>query len=626
MSMGLLELLQGGDVESFNMQRGERSRPDLFAAELAEKNLRGVDLSGANLDKSDFTASDLSDATLVKASMTGIDGSGMKLVNALGLKVRLKEAWLDNADLSGADLSRANLSEACLEGSTGEDLALPGAKLREANVKGAQWKGADLAEAHLHKADFTGADLRSADFTEASGAEIVLDGARLDSAAAVGARFPGAQLKGTSAVGARFSAANLSGADLSGADFTNADLSGVNLTDAVVEGATFKGTIFADACLDGVDFTGVSLVGADLSGVDPTSLALSPAQLEDIAAIGIAVDPDVPLTFLELSAARLGDGVLVHWKNEEAEERFTLRFAVIRPGRTAVMGILPAREESVLATAMASVDGGCRIVAIRDRPGGVAGVCYAIDEDGQLSSAATASLGYEPCVRPIARGDGSDLLLWGLARRGPTLVLHRLDDEGFAPIRSAGVPTARGFLGRHQPVLACKGGVVMAVTDRGAGKPLRTPDGYPGRLSVGVAHEDQVLAVWLVQRRGDTPGGLRFSWLAVRGAPEVGVLSTKAGVTALDATSTPEGVEVVWVEAGEDGLDVPSTYRVLLPDGEPEKIAVDVQMADGVTFATSPGGRPWIVITTLRDEVVVLDEKAKEVARFTGGAPAGLSS
>jgi len=616
--MGLLELLQDGDVESFNMQRGERSRPDLFAAELAEKNLKGVDLSGANLDKSDFTESDLSDATLVKASMTGIDGSGMKLVNALGLKVRLKEAWLDNADLSGADLSRANLSEACLEGSTGEDLALPGAKLREANVKGAHWKGVDLAESHLHKADFTGADLRSADFTEASGAEIILDGARLDSASAVGARFPGAQLKGTSAVGARFSSANLSGADLSGADFTNADLSGANLTEAILTGAILKGTILADACLDGVDFSGVSMVGADLSGVDPTSLVLSPEQVEDIAAIGIAVDPEVPLTFLELCAARIDDGVLVHWKNEEDEETFTLRYAVIRPGRDAVMGVLPVREESVLATAMSAVDDGCRIIAIRDRPGGVAAVCYRVDADGGLTSAATASLGYEPCVRPIARGDGKNLLLWGLARRGPTLVLHQLDEEGFAPVRSSGVPTARGFLGRHQPVLACKGGVVMAVTPSGAGKPLRTPEGYPGRMSVGVAHDDQVLAVWLVQRKGDSPGGLRFSWLAVRGAPEVGVLSTKSGVTAVDATSTPDGVAVVWVEAGEDGLDVPATYRILLPGGEPERIAVQVEMADGVTFAPGPAGRPWIAITTLRDEVVVLDDNAKEVARFLG--------
>ena len=614
--MGLLELLQNGDVESFNLQRGERSRPELFAAELAEMNLKGVDLSGANLDKSDFTEADLSDATLVKASMTGIDGSGMKLVNAIGLKVRLKEAWLDNADLSGADLTRANLSEACLEGSLGEDLSLSGAKLREANAKSVRWKGVDLAESHLHKADFTGADLRSADFTEASGAELVLDGAKLDGASAVGARFPAAQLKGVSAVGARFASANLSGADLSGADFTNADLSGANLTDAILAGAIFKGTILADACLDGVDFSGVSLLGADMSGVDPTSLVLTPAQLEDVAALGVAVDPNVALTFLELGAVRLDDGVLLHWKNEEDEETFTLRYAVVRPGRESVMGVLPVREESVLATAMAAVHDGGRILAIRDRPGGVGVVCYHIDSDGGLTSAATANLGYEPCVRPIARGVDGSLLLWGLARRGPTLVLHKLDEEGFVPVRSAGVPTARGFLGRHQPVLACKGGVVMAITERGAGKPLRTPDGYPGRMSVGVAHEDQVLAVWLVQRHGDSPGGLRFSWLAVRGAPEVDVLSIKSGVTSMDAISTPEGVWVAWVEAGEDGLDVPSTYRILLPGGEPERIAATVEMADGVTFASGPQGQPWIVLNTLRDEVVVLDEKGKQVGKF----------
>jgi len=620
--MGLLEYLQAEDVETFNMQRGDRNRLDLFASELAEKKLNGVDLSGANLDKSDFTEADLTDATLVKTSMTGIDGSGMKLVNALGLKVRLKEAWLDNADLSGADFSRANLSEACLEGSTGKDLALTGAKLREANVKGAKWRGVDLAESHMHKADFTGADLRSADMTEASGAEIVLDSTQLDGVAAIGARFPGAQLKKASAVGARFTSANLSGADLSGADFTNADLSGANLTDAILIGATFKGTVLADACLDGADFTGVSLVGADLSGVDPTSLTLTAVQLEEVAAIGIAVDPDVALNFQELAASRVGDSVIVQWKNEENEDSFTLRYATLRAGEDPVMGVLPVPEESVLATTMAAVEGGCRIVVIRERPGGVAAVCYKVDADGTFGSASTASLGYEPGIKPIARGQGSDLLLWGLARRGPTLVLHKLDAEGFAPVHSETVATARGFLGRHQPVLACKGGVVMPVTRRGAGKPLRTPDGFPGRMAVGVAHEEQVLGVWLMPRRGDAPGGLRFAWLAVRGAPEVGVLSTKAGVTSMDASATDDGVEVVWVEAGDDGLDVPSIYRCMLPGGEPEVIGSDIQMADRVTHAPAlagQGGRPWIVVTTLRDEVVVLDGKGKIVTTLRDG-------
>ena len=622
--MGLLELLQAGDVETFNMQRGERSRLDLYAAELAEKNLCGVDLSGANLDKSDFTDSDLTDATLVKTSMTGIDGSGMKMVNALGVNIRLKEAWLDGADLSGADFSRGNLSDACLEGSLGVDLALAGAKLRGANVKGAKWRGVDLAETHMHKADFTGADLSTGDLTEASGAEIVLDSCLLDGVTAINARFPGAQIKGASAVGARFTSANLSGADLSGSDFTNADLSGANLTDAVLTGAIFKGTVLADACLDGVDFTDVSMLGADLSGVDPTSVKLSATQLEEVAAIGIPVDPEVALNFREVSAARVGDTVVVHWKNEEGEETFTLRYAVLGAKRDPVMGVLPVPEDSVLATAVSVVDGGCRIAVIRERPGGVAAAIYGIDGDGNFSSESTSILGYEPVVKPIARGRGSDLLLWGLARRGPTLVLHKLDSEGFAPIHSEQVATARGFLGRHQPVLACKGGVVMAVGERGVGKPLRTPEGFPGQLAVGVSFEDQVLAVWVEPRRGTMPGGLRYASLAVRGAPEVAVLSTKAGVTSMDAIATDNGVEVVWVEAGDDGLDIPVICRVVLPGGEPEIIGEGVQMADQVTYAPAVKGPPWIVLTTLRDEVVVLDEKGKTVVVFQDQKTAAL--
>ena len=87
MSQELADLLAAQDVDGFNTRRGERSRPELFAADLAEKVLPGVDLSNANLEKADLTGADLSEANLVKAQAAGIDGSGMKLTGAIALRV-----------------------------------------------------------------------------------------------------------------------------------------------------------------------------------------------------------------------------------------------------------------------------------------------------------------------------------------------------------------------------------------------------------------------------------------------------------------------------------------------------------------------------------------------------------
>lgn len=618
--MGLLELLEAGDVEGFNNQRGERSRPDLFAADLPGKALVAVDLSNANVDKADLTGSDLSEANLFRASFTGIDGSGLVLRAAIAIKARFKEAWLDGSDLTGADLSRADLSEANVSGSRGEGLRLVGARLREVTARDVRWEGVDLSEASLHKANLTGADLRRADLTEASGAEAVLDGARLDFATATGLKLPSASLKGTSLVGARLLGANLAGADLTGADLSNVDLTRANLTGATLTGATMRGAVLVDACLDGVDLDGLDLDGVDFSGVDPGSLELSADQRGAVAAIGVQADPDAPLRFEGIEAARNEDRVAVVWDNADSEDVETVRFAVLG-GERPVVGVLPVPAESVLARAVAPLGDGFAVVLIRERTGGVVSVVLELSRDGELGRSRTTPLGYEPSVRPVVRGSGDSLVMWGLARRGPTLVVHRLDDEGLAPARSEQQSTAQHFLGRHLPVIACKGGVIMPATEAGAGKPLRAPEGFPGELGLAVPvqieGEPQVLAVWLERRVGDKPGGLRTSWLVSRGSPEVEVLSRVSGVVGLDAVVDGESVLVAWVEAGEGGLGASTVYRVRLPGGEPEVVASELVDVQELAFAPGPGG-PRIVLTTLAEEVAVLDELGSPAERLQG--------
>lgn len=621
--MDLLELLETGDVEAFNDRRGERSRPDLFASDLAGKALIGVDLSGANVDKSDLTGADLSEANLYRASFTGIDGTGIRLCGAVAIKARFKEAYLDEADLTGADLSRADLAEANLDRSRGEELRLSGARLREVSGQQVSWPGVDLSEANLHKANLTGADLRQAILNEVSAAEAVLDGARLDGASGSGARLPSASLKGTVLSGARLPGANLAGADLTGADLSNADLSRANLLGAVLTGADLRGAVLADACLDGVDLTGLDLTAADLSGVDPGSVELSDAQRAQVAALGVQVEPGTPFAFERIDAARNGEHTALIWDNVGAEDNGSVRYAVLG-GIKPVHGVIPVPAESVLARAVAPWGDGFVIVVIRERTGGVVSVVLELDRHGELGRSRVAPLGYEPAVRPVLRRVGDELLLWGLARRGPTLVVHRLTEEGMEPIRSEKQATAQDFLGKHHPILACKGGVLMPVGPNGAGRPLRTPDGFPGRVGLAVPSvddgEERVCALWVEKRVGSRAGGLRAAWLAQRGVPEVEEISRLQGVTSIDAVAVGEHVLVAWIDAGDDGLAETAIHRVRLPGGAVETVARGLRDANEITVADGPGG-PVLVVTTL-DEVAVILGEGGEPEEFLEGPQA----
>jgi hypothetical protein len=122
-----------------------------------------------------------------------------------------EKGWLD---LSRSDLSRARLRDAQLQGADlsyvrlqGTDLKsakLQGAILKEANLgpaPGSRWRGgANLRDANLTRADLTGAILDRAILTGA-----VLDGAILDGAILTGAVLDGAILDGAILDGAIWS-------------------------------------------------------------------------------------------------------------------------------------------------------------------------------------------------------------------------------------------------------------------------------------------------------------------------------------------------------------------------------------------------------------------------------------
>ena len=110
--MELLQLLEQEKVEEFNANRGLSTRIDLFAADLADKNLTGVNLTGVNLQKADLSGCNLTDAELNQTDLSGADLTGAVLKNISAMRSRWRDACLGEADLSDADSKRVRPARA----------------------------------------------------------------------------------------------------------------------------------------------------------------------------------------------------------------------------------------------------------------------------------------------------------------------------------------------------------------------------------------------------------------------------------------------------------------------------------------------------------------------------------
>lgn len=592
-------MLAAGDVSGFNEKRGERTRPELFAADLAGLTLHSVDFSNANLEKSDLTEADLTEANLMRANMAGIDGSSMKLVDAVGMRAKFKEAWLDGVDLTGGDFAQANFSEANLKGSQGRHVRMPQARLKGVDASEVVWPEADLSEAKLHQAVFRGADLTSVDLTASVGAEVDFSGARLDGMRAPEAKFKGARFTEAKMARAVLQRADLSSTELVGADLSMSDLSQANLQGANLTNANLKGAVLADANLEGAVLEGADLTSADLTGLDPRELGLDDSVIETLAAWGISWDEDAPWVFSTVSVARSGDAAAVVWVNPEGEESSSPRWAVWS-GETLNSGVIPIPGDSVLDLQVMAFGDGFLAVALRDRPEGTVLSVIPI-ENGALGASRSAPLGYEPLVRPELRVIADRAQMLGLARKGPTMVITELSGESPAVVSSSTVSTAQGFLRGH-PVLACKGGVVMPLQGNRAGKPRRTPEGFPGlRGFVAPMPDDMLMAVWVEPRRGRIPGGIRIAGIGPRHAPVAEEFTDVAGVVALEGVREGDQLRVVWAEAGDDGIGPTRVRTCLLPGGTPTELSrapddvTSLRLSDGIAAFIRMGGEVALV-------------------------------
>ncbi len=569
-------MLVAGDVEGFNASRGERRKIDFFAAELANVQIPGVDLSQVQLQKADLTEADLSGAVLFKADLSDIDGTSINLKQVLAVRASFRDAWLEEADLSEGDFSQARFAEANLVRSNATGCRLIGAKLKEIDASSGIWVEADLSEASLYKATFTDADLRRVDFSEVSGAEANFDGATLDDALGKDARFRGASMKNASLVGARFPGADFADVDFSGADLSRVDFSSANLAGATLTGATLTGANLSNACLDEVDLTDLDLAGVDFSGLDPMVLNLSKAQLKTVGAVGASVEQDAPVFFSDITLAQ-GDGrVLIVWKNQDSDVSHSMRWVLMDDEDVFKMGILPISSQGVISyTAIAQGDD-FSVAVISERPGGVVLLLYGLSKEGERGPVRTLPLGYQPGVPPMLRSIDGDLWLWGLARRGPALMVHRLADEGLELVATERHPTARGLLGRRHPVLWCKSEVVMPVTTSGTQAPLRTPAGFGGRLALAVPlGSDGVALVWVAPFEDlDHRGGLRATWLAPKTPADIVPIGSNPHVISLDALAIDDDCLLAWIEVDDDG-EIQVMVRKL-PEGESVSLGLDV--------------------------------------------------
>ena len=256
-------------VDSWNEWRQENPdvKPNLREANLREANLRGANLRGANLQGADLRLVNLEVADLSQANLSGADLRGVKVkstdlsgADLSTVKVKVSEyassihvgAKLGEANLRGADLRVVNLEAADLTKANLSEADLTKANLSEADLNGAYLSDAKLGSANLTLAKLEKADVSSADLRQAN-----VQAARLIDADLSGARLEGADLEG----------AQMGRAKLSDANFTGAILRKADLTNALLAGAVLRGSVLQDVNLSDVDgLRSEQLAGANLSG------------------------------------------------------------------------------------------------------------------------------------------------------------------------------------------------------------------------------------------------------------------------------------------------------------------------------------------------------------------------
>jgi uncharacterized protein YjbI with pentapeptide repeats len=608
--MSLLELLTSNKITEFNEQRPVRGRVELFAADLANARLSGVNLSGADLSKADLSSAVLEGANLMSTNLEGIDGEEIDFTGAMGHRAKCKDAWLVGAVLDQADFSNARFTDANVSKSKGKSIRFEGAKLNRIDASDAQWLDCDLREAKLHGADFSKADLSRAQLDETRGAEATFDATIFDNSVGRDCRFPESSFLGASMKGVRWEAVNLTKADLTNANLSNSDLSGSNLTDAVLVGVNLTGVNLSDAVLTGADFTDAILTGVDMTGTDPQELNLTTAQIASLSASGAGTAVDSPRRIASVRVALNAEASCALWRNASDTGVETIRWEVTSPKRT-VEGVLPVSAQGLNGHFVTATQDEFQITLLIDRPGGLTLCSYGISMAGELRTCPPQKLSYRPQEGALLLNTGTDTTLWGLDSRGSGAHAHRLGLDEMKHVAAIRTNTAEKFCSRWQPILLCKGGVVVHLQVGVKSRPMRTVQGFEGPLACAAELDGKVLLIWLSPPKGkDEPGGLRATWVGGRHATDTIPLSMGLSATTVDVMRVGERVKVVWATS-EYNCDDTKVTVMTLPEATRSEFSlsgVDVDEVQWVANSETPG----LLITTLEGDVLVCEESGAQ--------------
>jgi uncharacterized protein YjbI with pentapeptide repeats len=596
--MNLLELLEAEKVEEFNAKRGVRRPPDLFAADLSNKNLRLADLSGANLEKADLSGADLTGALMERCNLSGADLTGAIMRDVRGIKIRCKETWfedvlLENADFTGGDFQGAVLNGVKAAGASFNSVRLSGAELKNADLT-----GADFTEARLANADFSGSRLDSALFAKAKmgGTEFTM--ASMKEADLTGARGSGVKLNHANLCDAILREADLTEADLGGAQLDRADLTRADLSGANFLGAKLNQAIFVHARLDEVE--------------------LSEEQKRVIICDAEEVSEQADeVVFHDLQVDSVEGTVGLTWENETPGGSMSMCGAVFGPNGMVGAGVLklPVPMELVLAHGMAATSEGYVALCFLERPSGMALMVTEMSPMGELGATRTLDFDYRPAVTPVIVSDGDGVLIYGLSRRGPMFFVHRYSSLGLERIWGESCPTARGFVGANPPLLVTKGGTLVPVGKAGLGRPVSCPDGFPGRQASCILTEEGVFVAWL---QSNTTG-LYCAELQPGVRAEVDHLLGKSEIAQLELVNTASGPLAVFTREQDGDMSAMACYGMNLPLGKAFAILVkdDQDVERVLPFSAGKGIR--VACQTIDDKVVIVDvngEKSTHWGRF----------
>jgi uncharacterized protein YjbI with pentapeptide repeats len=286
----------GCHLEAASLQCADLSGCDLRAANLRRADLRGACLAGATmngamLDEADMRAAYIAIAD-AKTGMRlhaprpdklGPDGAAADFSNCAMRGARLRNANLKGADfadaiLDGADLVGAKLTDCNFRGAVMTGMEVTRLPLSDEQLKGCVTDPAELAVKRAAAlCDMLDQAETWVESGGARGAPAILDGEDLRplewrlrcrmltalsarNSCAVRSDFSGSQLQGANFEGADLRGCNFEGADLRGANFRGAKLSHANLCRA-----DLRPLALADGRLHFPDFTGAVMERTDLT-------------------------------------------------------------------------------------------------------------------------------------------------------------------------------------------------------------------------------------------------------------------------------------------------------------------------------------------------------------------------